>query len=138
MPLEHSGQKNQKIKLQHADSLQADGDLHISDQIWFVNNNWERDKNMIQKDTYVCKGVGNEVYQPAFTYHGFRYVKVSGITESQAKKSLLTYLIYHTELNTRGDFQCSDEVTTALQKITRRSIVSNFYHFPTDCHITES
>lgn len=127
------GKKNQKIELQHADSLQADGDLHIPDQIWFVNNNWERDKNMIQKDTYVCKGVGNEVYQPSFTYHGFRYVKVSGITESQAKKSLLTYLIYHTELNTRGDFQCSDEVTTALQKITRRSIVSNFYHFPTDC-----
>ena len=42
-------------------------------------------------------------------------------------------LVYHTELNTLGDFSCSDEKVNKLQKITRRSILSNFYHFPTDC-----
>lgn len=126
-----NGTKNQKIEMQHADSLR-NGDLNL-EQVWFVREHWERDKHIVHKDTYVCKGVGTEIYQPTFTYHGFRYVKVSGITESQAKSELLTYLVYHTELNTRGDFSCSDSVATTLQEITRRSIVSNFHHFPTDC-----
>ena len=125
------GAQGQKIEFRYADSLK-DGELNLA-QVWFVRDMWERDKNIVHKDTYVCKGIGTEVYQPTFTYHGFRYVKVSGITEEQATKELLTYLVYHTELHTRGDFNCSDYIATKLQEITRRSIVSNFHHFPTDC-----
>ena len=125
------GERGQKIELRHADSLE-DGDLNL-DQIWFTDRLWERDKEIVHKDTYVCKGGETEIYQPTFTYHGFRYVKVNGITESQAIKDLLTYLVYHTELNTCGDFECSDRVASTLQEITRRSIVSNFHHIPTDC-----
>ena len=126
-----TGTKGQKVELRYADSLK-DGDLDLA-QIWFVRDCWERDKNIVHKDTYICKGIGKEIYQPTFTYHGFRYAKVTGITEEQATESLLTYLVYHTRLNTRGDFRCSDRVATALQEITRRSVLSNFYHFPTDC-----
>ena len=126
-----NGAKGQKIELRYADSLK-DGDLNIV-QIWFVRDKWDRDKNIVHKDTYICKGIGTEIYQPTFTYHGFRYVKVSGITKDQATKELLTYFVYHTELNTRGDFSCSDRVATTLQEMTRRSIVSNFHHLPTDC-----
>ena len=125
------GTKGQKIELQHADSLK-EGDLDLA-QIWFVRDYWERDKHIVHKDTYVCSGSGTEEYQPTFTYHGFRYVKVSGITETQATKELLTFCVYHTQLHTMGDFTCSDAVATTLQKITRRSILSNFHHFPTDC-----
>ena len=123
--------KGQKIELRYADSL-IDGDLNIA-QIWFKYSGYERDEKIVHKDTYVCKGVGEEIYQPTFTYHGFRYMKVSGITEEQATKDLLTCLVYHTELNTRADFTCSDAMATTLQEMTRRSIVSNFHHFPTDC-----
>ena len=126
-----SGEKGQKIVLRYADSFE-DGDLNIK-QIWFVRENWEHDKDIVHKDTYVCSGKETESYQPFFTYHGFRYVKVSGITEEQATKDLLTYLVYHTELHSRGDFSCSDATVNKLQEMTRRSIVSNFHHFPTDC-----
>jgi len=126
-----NGTQGQKIELQHADSLK-DGDLNLA-QIWFVRDQWERDVNIVHKDTYVCKGIGTEFYQPSFTYHGFRYVKVTGIAEVQATKALLTFLVYHTDLHTRGDFDCSDSTAAKLQEITRRSIVSNFHHFPTDC-----
>lgn len=125
------GYKGQKIELCHSDSLK-DGDINLV-QVWFVRDKWERDKDIVHRDTYVCKGVGQEIYQPTFTYHGFRYVKVSGINSAQATKDLLTYLVYHTDLDTRGDFTCSHDVATKLQEITRRSIVSNFHHFPTDC-----
>lgn len=125
------GNVGQKVELRHSDSL-YDGDLNIA-QVWFVRDYWKRDKEIVHRDVYVCKGDIEETYQPSFTYHGFRYVKVSGITEEQATYDLLTYLVYHTELNTVGDFACSDSVANTLQQITRRSIVSNFYHFPTDC-----
>jgi len=126
-----NGAKGQKIELRHADSLK-DGDINLK-QVWFVRDTWERDRFIVHKDTYVCKGVGTEVYQPTFTFHGFRYVKVSGITEEQATTDLLSYLVFHTKLDPRGDFSCSDTVATKLQEITKRSIVSNFYHFPMDC-----
>ena len=58
---------------------------------------------------------------------------MSGITKEQATEDLLTFLVYHTDLEERGDFSCSDPVATKLQEITRRSIISNFHHFPTDC-----
>ncbi len=125
------GEKGQKIELQHADSLK-DGDLDIA-EIWYPGSNMERDQKIVHKDTYVCKGIGREVYQPSFTYHGFRYVKVSGITEKQATKELLTYLVYHTRLDTIGGFSCSDPVVNKLQEITCRSLTSNFHHFTTDC-----
>lgn len=125
------GSKGQKIEIRYADSLK-NGDLNLA-QIWFPEKNWKRDKEIVHKDTYVCKGVGVEVYQPSFTYHGFRYAKVTGITENQATKALLTFLVYHTEMRTHGDFECSDTVATKLQEMTRRSILSNFHHFPTDC-----
>ena len=126
-----NGTKGQKIEMQHVDALK-DGDIDVA-PVWFVRDYWERDKHIVHKDTYICKGIGIEIYQPTFTYHGFRYVKVSGITQAQATSGLLTYLVYHTELNTRGDFSCSHLVATTLQNMTRRSIVSNFHHFPTDC-----
>lgn len=125
------GEKGQKIELRHSDSLE-NGDLNLG-QVWFVREFWEHDKVIVHRDTYVCKGEGVEEYQPSFTYHGFRYVRVDGVTAEQATQDLLTYLVYHTELNTRGDFTCSDEIAVKLQEMTRRSIVSNFHHFPTDC-----
>ncbi len=128
--LKINGTKGQRIELRHADSLK-DGDLNIR-QIWF-HHKWEEDKDIVHRDVYICKGEDIEEYQPTFTYHGFRYVRVDGITEEQATKDLLTYLVYHTEFHDRGGFFCSDDVANQLQTITRRSIYSNFHHFPTDC-----
>ena len=58
---------------------------------------------------------------------------MDGITAEQATPDLLTYLVMHTEMEDRGGFTCSDPVANKIQEITRRSILSNFHHFPTDC-----
>ncbi len=125
------GVKGQKIEMQHADLIK-DGELYV-ESIWFVRDFWERDKYLIQKDTYICKGEEAETYTPFFTYHGFRYVKVTGITPEQATKELLTYVVIHSAAESRGDFSCSDETVNKLQEITRRSDLSNYHYFPTDC-----
>lgn len=130
--LKISGKPGQTVTMRFADSLDDSGDLNLA-QIWFVREHWERDKKIVHKDTYVCRGDGVEIYEPTFTYHGFRYARVDGVSEEQATPELLTYLVYHTALDTMGDFSCSDKIATQLQEMTRRSIVSNFHHFPTDC-----
>ena len=125
------GVEGQKIELQYSDAI-YDGKL-VLENMWFVREHWERDKELVHKDTYICKGKPGESYTPTFTYHGFRYVRVTGITEAQAIPELLTYIVFHSDIKSRGGFHCSCEVLNQLQEITRRSDLSNFHYFPTDC-----
>ena len=86
-----------------------------------------------QKDIYVCRGDACETWKPRFTYHGFRYVLVDGITEEQATTDLLTYQVMSSDLKKHGDFKCSNETVNKLFEMTRNSDLSNFYYYPTDC-----
>lgn len=108
-----------------------DGKL-ILDNIRFRQMS-DMQKDMVQKSIYICKGHGREEYTPSFVYNGFRYVLVKGISEEQATPELLTYLVMHSKLAERGSFSCSDDTANKLQAMVRRSDLSNFYYFPTDC-----
>ncbi len=129
------GEKGQRIELRHGELL-IDGKLDIK-QIWFPYNengvHWEIDEKYIHKDVYICKGDSVEEYTPSFTYHGFQYVYVTGITELQATPELLTYLVMNTNLTPCGSFTTSDKILSALYDMTERSTLANFYHFVTDC-----
>lgn len=119
-------QQNQKVKLTFAEILK--------DRKFFVDNttfDHSREK-YYQSDTYICKEGENE-WAPAFTYHGFRYVKVEGITDEQATDDLLIYLVFNSYLEEIGKFSCDDEVINNLHKMALNSTLSNFHHFPTDC-----
>lgn len=90
-------------------------------------------KGYAQTDMYICKGKGEEVFEPPFTYHGFRYALVYGLTPEQAVPETLTMLVANSDLHERGNFRCSDETMNKLGEMTRRSDLANFYYFPTDC-----
>ncbi len=115
----------QKIVLQYAEKLSDDGGLDMRG--WCVEP-----ASFNHRDIYICKG-GDEEWAQTFTYHGYRYVLVLGITEEQATKELLTYEVMNTELSEIGEFSCSDEVANKLVRATLTADYSNFYHFPTDC-----
>ncbi len=119
------GKAGQEISLEHGEYLK-DGELQLKN-IQFVPDGY------VQKDIYICKGGELETYLPSFTYHGFQYVLVKGITEEQATEDLLTYVVMNSDLKQMGDFSCSDETANLLQKFTLRSDLANFYYFPTDC-----
>lgn len=86
----------------------------------------------VQRDRYICKN-GKQEYMPSFTYHGFRYVYVEGITDMQATENLLEFVVIHSDIPQRGHFRCSDETVNKIQECTKRSDLSNFHYFPTDC-----
>lgn len=119
------GERGQTISLYHGEIIK-DGKMD-RESISFDENDY------VQKDIYICKGEGVETYTPSFTYHGFQYVHVKGLKPEQATKELLTYVMMNTLLPERGNFSCSDPIVNALQAMTRRSTLSNFHHFPTDC-----
>lgn len=85
-----------------------------------------------QRDIYICKG-GEESFIPDFTYHGCRYILVTGLDENNVTEDTLTYIEAHTKLEEMGSFSCSDETANTIQKMTRNADVSNFFYFPTDC-----
>lgn len=131
--LEINGKKGQKIDMIHVERL-VDNKISF-DGLWFYINDeqYSHDLELLHRDVYICKGDGKEVYTPSFTYHGFRYVLVKGITEEQATEDLLTYVVMNSDIKERGGFFCSDEIANKLQEMTRRSDLANFYYFPTDC-----
>lgn len=127
LAIEHTS-CGQKILLQHFETMD-DGKPHF-DGIRFGYHGCE---DLFQEDIYYCAGREKEVHVPRFTYHGFRYVYVTGIQAEQATPTLLTYLEFYSDIHGIGSFECSDEMANKIQEITLRSDYSNFHYFPTDC-----
>lgn len=123
--------KGQRIELWHGEELK-DGKFDNSSTI-FDRPETQFYKEYGQKDVYIAKGEGKEEYTPSFTYHGFRYVLVKGITEKQAIPDLLTYKVMSSNLKTVGGFECSDQTANTLFEMVKRSDISNFFYFPLDC-----
>lgn len=127
-----NGQPGQKIGMIFGELVREDGTFSV-DNIRFIRPEYLDMPLYIQENEYICKGGEEEVWTPAFTYHGFRYALVWGITPEQATKDLMTYRVMNTDLASRGGFHCSDEVLNKLQRMTEIATLANFYHFPTDC-----
>ena len=120
-----NGTKGQKVLMRYFETF-------VDGEPYFRNNRFDPD-DRFQEDEYYCSGKGTEEYTPHFTYHGFRYVLVSGITAEQANSELLTYLEMSSDIKKTGDFRCSDGTVNKIQEATVRSDTSNFFYFPTDC-----
>ena len=129
--LKIKGERGQKITVRHGERLRQ-GYFDIGTTVT-VKDGTEKTVNYLQTDTYYLRGGEEEILFPPFTYHGFRYAFVEGITDEQAKRYLLTYAVFNTDVKKRSHFECSDEVLNKLYEMAIRADLSNFHHFPTDC-----
>ncbi|NCW27741.1 MAG: alpha-L-rhamnosidase [Verrucomicrobia bacterium] len=115
------GRRGQTVTLKFSEMLQADGNVYR-----------ENLRTALATDTYVCRGGGTEDYIPHFTFHGFRYVEVTGLTRPPSK-SLLTALVLHTDMKPTGRFRCSKPILNRLNQNIRWGQRGNFLDLPTDC-----
>jgi alpha-L-rhamnosidase len=85
-----------------------------------------------QTDQYITKGSGLEIWEPRFTYHGFRYIKLCNYP-GRPSPDTVTGIVVHTALNDAGSFECSSEVLNQIQHCARWSALTNYHGIPTDC-----
>ncbi|MFI5894522.1 family 78 glycoside hydrolase catalytic domain [Actinoplanes sp. NPDC051513] len=108
-----------RIVLRHAEVL-ADGELYL--------DNLRRAK---ATDVYVAAG-GDEVFEPQFTFHGFRYAEISGYPGDLAAADVSARVL-HNDTPWTGTFACSDPMVEQLQSNIVWGQRGNFVAVPTDC-----
>jgi len=119
--LKVKGQPGDKVVMRFAEVLNPDGTLYTENL---------RGARCI--DTYICKGVGEEIWQPHFTYHGFRYIEVTGYP-GKPTKDTITGMVIHSDTPVVGQWECSDNMVNQLYKNIIWGQRGNFVEVPTDC-----
>jgi len=94
--------------------------------------NRENIRRAKSRDIYTLKGQGQETYEPRFTYHGFRYVEVTGYSGTPSLDSLRGRVV-HTAVETVGSFVASKQILNDIQRLIRWSQLTNLFSVPTDC-----
>lgn len=115
------------IRLKHAEILDRDGN------IYFGNLRHAR-----QEFVYTASGAPGETYAAAFTFFGFRYVKVEGYPGQDDDGGVLPLdafeaEVMHSDMPSTGSFDCSHELINRLNQNIRWGQRGNFLDVPTDC-----
>lgn len=119
--LKVKGPKGTRVYLKHAEKLNPDGTLYLANI-----------RSAKVTDTYILKGGGVETYEPRFTYHGFRYVEVTGFP-GEPDLSALEGVVIHDALETTGEFSCSNPLINHIYRNCVWGIRGNYRSIPTDC-----
>jgi alpha-L-rhamnosidase len=119
--LKVDGTKTTKVQLRFAEMLDENGELY-TDNIRMAR----------AADTYYSAGNEEEIWQPDFTYHGFRYVEARGL-QTEPDPDTITGIVLHSDLPVTGSFRCSDERLNKLYNSILWSQRSNYIDIPTDC-----
>jgi len=116
-----TGPRGSRVFLRFAEMLNDDGTLYT-----------ENLRAARQTDVYILTGDGVEEYEPFFTFHGFRYVEITGFPGRPTLDSLVG-LVMHNALEPVGTFTCSDAMVNQLQSNITWGARGNFLSTPTDC-----
>lgn len=115
------GTRGTKVNLRYSELLNEEGMINI------IPNRGAK-----ATDTYILKGEGREVYQPRFTYHGFRYVEVTGFPGTPTLESIEGCVV-HSAVEPVGGFISSNPLINSIHKNVLWGQLSNLMSVPTDC-----
>ena len=135
-----------KITMRYGELLHKDGTLNpmtsVAGQIKGNQKNAEGVMESIggpgapsiawQSDTYIAKGGGVESYTPRFTFHAFRYVEVTGLTEKPMLE-MISGLRLNSDVQRSGAFTCSNELFNRIQEMCDWTFLSNIFSVQSDC-----
>lgn len=119
--LRTQGAAGTKVEMRFAEILLPSGEVDQSNL-----------RTAFARDIYILKGVGEEVWEPRFTYHGFRYVELHGLPHAPTQDTL-TGLVGHNDLPVTGALRIGDPVIAKFWRNSVWSQRSNFFGLPTDC-----
>lgn len=119
--LKVQGKKGDKVTLKFAEVLTKEGNFYIDNL-----------RSAKCTDVYILKGEGEEIYEPHFTFHGFRFVQIEGLN-TQPSLDQITGVVIHSDMKPTGSFTCSDPLINQLQHNIQWGQKGNFLDVPTDC-----
>ncbi len=123
--IELTAPQGTKIGMQFSELIYSDGQQRTTTNV-----------NAKAYDEYICTGTVRERYKPSFTYHGFRYVKVSGLTDGITDFEI-TAMVLSSDIASKSYFVCSDNTVNRIHKNVCRSLRSNLMSIPTDCPVRD-
>ena len=119
--LKVSGAKGTVIKLRHAEVLDKYGE--------FYTENLVDAKSQV---LFTLAGIEEEVYEPRFTFMGFRFVEITGYPGDLTPDNI-TGIVVHSEMEPTGTFESSNPLLNKLQQNIIWGQKGNFVDIPTDC-----
>ncbi|MCL5096397.1 MAG: family 78 glycoside hydrolase catalytic domain, partial [Candidatus Omnitrophica bacterium] len=109
------------VTIRHAEMLNDDGTIYTANL-----------RGAAEIDHYTLRGQGQEVYEPRFTYHGFRYVELTGLPGAPTIDSVLGR-VFHSSSPDAGTFICSNPLLNQLMHNIVWTQRANLMSSPTDC-----
>lgn len=137
------GPAGTRVALRYGEDIHPDGRLNYLTstagqikEIWKLRGGRGAPKTAWQEDVYYLKGDGVEEWSPRFTFHGFRYIELTGWP---GKPSLndIEGLRMHSDLQPAGEFSCSNDMFNRLQEVIQRTFLSNVFSVQSDCPARE-
>ncbi len=116
-----SGSVGDRITVRHGEMLNPDGSVYVANL-----------RGANATDFYVFATNGTVVYEPRFTFHGFRYVEVRGLTVPPTLTSV-TGVVVHSDMPSAGSFACSSPLVNKLYSNIVWGQKGNYLEVPTDC-----
>lgn len=117
-----AGRSGQKVTLEFGEALRTDGTVDMEYSRSHTNGRF-------QTGELVLNSQGQGVFEPRFTYHGFRYVQVSGLEAEPALDSMVGKNV-HTDWESAGEFSCSNPKINQLQQAVRRTLNLSTHSLP--------
>lgn len=94
--------------------------------------NQENLRNAKCSDTYIFKGEGTESWEPAFTYHGFRYFQVEGLGYKPSEEDFEVKVV-RSSVEPVSSFSCSNSLLNEINRMVINTEANNLHSVPTDC-----
>jgi alpha-L-rhamnosidase len=122
------GQAGDEVKLVHAETLQPDGSLYLAN----IRGAQVTDKYTLHGQEGDADGNVAETWEARFTYHGFRYVEVTG-WPGKLTVDDIDGRVVHDDLRTAGKFDSSNALLNRIYQNVVWGTRGNYRSFPTDC-----
>lgn len=122
--LKVTASRGTKITLRFAEWLYPDGTLDPRSTQGGAHK-------FVQTDTYICKSSNEEIWEPKFTCHGFRYVEVTGLTNPP--DDLLEVVTVNTAVEDISTFTCSNPDFNEFHEVSDRTFLGNLRSIIEDC-----
>uniref|UniRef100_UPI004049A0A7 family 78 glycoside hydrolase catalytic domain n=1 Tax=Gelidibacter sp. TaxID=2018083 RepID=UPI004049A0A7 len=115
--------KGDTLKIRFAEMLSPDGSFYTENYRTALSTNY-----------YIASDDKTIEWKPLFTFHGFRYVELSGYDASkEPSKDWITGIVQYSDFEENGTFTTSHEKLNQLQSNIVWGLRGNFFDIPTDC-----